>query len=165
MLVALAVGSCSNPDDDPPPTSATTTSSPKSEVEAAYLAYRKMVRRLLESPDPEDEDLAKRSTDENFDFLVEQLSSLDAAGRALRFGPDYRFDVSTVMVDGSTATVRDCTVDDAQTIEIGSGAVVSEGTTTQLLEAALVFESGRWRVSSIDRLGTWDGAVRCDEQP
>jgi hypothetical protein len=172
MLLALAVGpaSCGNDDDssdDPPPTS-TTAPTPESEseveveVESAYSDYRDMVKRLLESPDPDDSELAERAGGENLAFLIDRLTELESSGRALRFGPMHRFDLLAVSIDGPEAVVRDCTIDDAQTIEVASGAVVSEGTTTEFLEAMLELSSGQWRVMSIDRLGHWNGAGPCE---
>lgn len=153
--------SCSTDDDDPPST--TQPPDPRDEVESAYLAYRDLVQRLLESPDPDDPELEDFADGENLEFLRTQLESLQTQSRALRFGSDYSVDVVAVTVDGSEATVQDCTVDDAQTVDAASGDVISEGVTTELLEAALTEEGGRWRVSSIDRLGQWEGATACEE--
>lgn len=168
LLVGLLLGlliapaSCTNDDDDPPPTT-DPPDNPEAEVESAYLEYRDLVQRLLESPNPDDPELEDFATGENLEFLRSQLGSLETQNRALRFGSGYSVDVLAVTVDGSAATVRDCTVDDAQTVDASSGEIVSEGVTTELLEAALTEEGGRWLVASIERLGQWEGAVPCDE--
>jgi hypothetical protein len=170
-LLALTAGTCSS-DDDPDDTSpttertterTTTTLSPEAEVEAAYLAYRDMVTRLLQAPDPDDPELGERTTDPNRAFLVDRLRALVQQGQRLRFGPDYEYDVLAVSIDGDQATVRECTVDDAQTVAATSGEVLSEGVTTELLEATLRRNSGKWRVTTVDGIEHWEGAVTCEE--
>lgn len=158
LLALVAPASCSNDDDTSDP-----TQPPEEEVKAAYLAYRGLVQRLLESPNPDDPELADFSTGENLEFLKAQLESLQSQNRALQFGSRYSVDIVAVTVTGSAAIIQDCTVDDAQTIDMTSGAVVSEGITTELLEAVLSEEGGHWRVSSIERLGQWEGDVPCED--
>lgn len=159
----LALGFACNSDDDDTSSSTTTTTSPEAEVEAAYLAYRDMVTRLLESPDPDDPEIAERTRDQNEVFLVERLTTLVDQGQHLRFGPDYSYEVLSVSIDGDEAVVRDCTVDDAQTVSTENGDVVSEGTTTELLEATLRRDAEKWQVVTIDGVGHWDGAVTCED--
>jgi hypothetical protein len=155
-LLFLTLPSCADTPTTPPET-------PKSQAKAAYEDYRDMVKRLLESPDPADPEIARRATGGNQEFLVGQLTNLTAAGQALRFGPNYEFEVLSTEVTDAEAVVRDCTVDDAETIDVRSGDVVTAGTTTELLEATMQLISGDWRVSKIERLGHWDGAVECEE--
>lgn len=170
LALALAAATCGDDEDPPDRTTSTTASgssstapSPEDEVEAAYLAYRAMVTRLLEDPNPDDEEIGQRAVGENRDFLVDRLTTLNALGQALRFGPAYDYSVESVSVTGSDAVVRDCTVDDAQTITVATAEVVSEGTSTQLLEASLVLEGNAWRVRTVDSVGTWPGVTSCDD--
>lgn len=161
-LLALTAATCSNDDDTDTSSPTTTTQSPEAEVEAAYLAYRDMVTRLLEAPDPDDPELNERAADPNKAFLIDRLRTLVEQGRELRFGSEHGYEVMSVSVDGDDATVRDCTVDDAQTVDAASGEVVSEGVTTELLEAALRRSDGMWRVVTIDGIEHWEGAVGCE---
>lgn len=167
-FLALVAGTCQSDDDDADDTSpttdrTTTTVAPEAQVEAAYLAYRDMVTRLLQAPDPADPEIGERTTDRNEEFLVDRLRTLLEQDQELRFGPQHTYEVVSVSIEGDEATVRDCTVDDAQTVSATSGAVVSEGTTTELLEATLRRSDGQWRVATIDGLGHWEGAVTCED--
>jgi FlaG/FlaF family flagellin (archaellin) len=163
----LALTTCSNDDDndettDPSETTSTTTSI-EDEVEAAYLAYREMVTRLLEAPDPEDPEISQRSDGENREFLVDRLGTLRTAGQALRFGELHQYSVQAVAVDGQQATVDDCTVDDASTVVVATGEVVSQGTTTELLRAELVLDSESWKVRTIESVERWAGVATCEQ--
>lgn len=163
-VLVLTGATCSGDDDDAADDTSTTptTESPEAEVEAAYLAYREMVGRLLQAPDPEDPEIDERSIGENREFLVDQLSTLDERDQKLEFGPNYAVEVSSVSVSGRTATLKDCTVDDARTVDASTGEVVSEGTTTELLEATLAFSDSQWRVETIDGIGHWEGVAECE---
>jgi hypothetical protein len=141
--------------------STTTTQDPEAEVEAAYLAYWEMAKRLSENPDPHDPELAERATGTNLDQVVDNLTTLKAQGRAIRFGRLYRHEVQSVELTGTTALVRDCSVDDAATINASTGRDVSASVTTALLEARLALEDGSWRVGSIQRLDAWNGVTEC----
>jgi hypothetical protein len=142
--------------------STTTTQNPEAEVEAAYLAYWEMAKRLLAAPNPDDPEIARRASGINVDQVIDSLTSLHAQGRSIRFGRQYEHDVLSVQLTGETAVIRDCNVDDAATIDAVSGDELSASVTTALLEATLTLEQESWRVSSIERLDAWNGATRCD---
>jgi hypothetical protein len=141
--------------------STTTTQDPEAEVEAAYLAYWEMAKRLSQNPDPRDPELAQRASGTNLDQVIDNLTTLQAQGRAIRFGRQYRHDVLSVELTGAMALVRDCSVDDAATINATTGREVSASVTTALLEASLTLEDGSWRVGSIQRLDAWNGVTEC----
>src|SRR5918995_3724000 len=60
--------------------STTTTQNPEAEVEAAYLAYWEMAKRLSEAPDPNDPELGERATGTALDKLVDSLTTMKAQG-------------------------------------------------------------------------------------
>src|SRR5829696_6935205 len=151
ITLTLSCGGDDAPPDDPPPTTApvtTTTTSVESEVEAAYTAYREMVTRLLQNPDPDDPEISQRATGGVRDQLRSSLRSLRDQGRAIRFGEYYSYDVLGVTVrDGGAATVKACLVDDGETIDVASGDVISGGTATGIITVSLELVDGSWLVS------------------
>src|SRR5215207_6993415 len=86
--------------------STTTTQDPEAEVEAAYLAYWEMNKRLSEAPDPNDPELGERATGTALDKLVDSLTTMRAAGERFVFGPEYSHLVESVEVSDDNATVR-----------------------------------------------------------
>jgi hypothetical protein len=171
LVVAVAAcGDDGEAADDGPTTSTsettiastTTTQDPEAEVEAAYLAYWEMNKRLSEAPDPDDPELGERATGTALDKLVESLTTMRAAGERFVFGPEYSHLVESVEVSDDNATIRDCAIDDAIVENNRTGAREELGVSTALLEASLVFTDHGWLVSTISRLSVWEGAVRCE---
>src|SRR5918993_5590174 len=151
ITLTLSCGGDDGPPDDPPPTTAavtTTTTSVESEVEAAYTAYREMVTRLLQNPDPDDPEISRRVTGGTRDQLVSSLQSLRAQGQVVRFGDEYSYEVLSVVLDGDrTAALTACLVDDAQTIDAASGEVVGEGLATAEVSVTLELGDDGWKVT------------------
>jgi hypothetical protein len=142
--------------------STTTTQDPEAEVEAAYLAYWEMAERLAQDPNPDDPEIAKRTTGSNRERVIDALSTLRAQNRAIRFGAAYAHSVLAVDLAERSAVVRDCSVDDATTIDASTNEPISEGVATLLLEATLTREGSQWLVETIDQVQVWEGATNCD---
>lgn len=173
LAVLLAVGACGGddePDEDPPDTTAatpttspaTTAPSPEAEVEEAYLAYWEMAARLSAAPNPDDPEIAERAVDPVLGVITDSLSTLRAQGQEVHLGDQYARDVTSVVVNGDEAVVRDCTIDDGERRDGSSQEVIDRYLNTVLLEATLVSVEGRWLVREIDQLNSWDGAVACE---
>lgn len=171
-LVGVLLVGCGDDDDSPSgstraPTSSTTaapsTTTPtlESEVEAAYLAYWEMGERLLEAPDPDDPEIERRAIDPARGQMADSLTTLRARDRAVRHGPRHAHDVLSVTVQGTTAIVRDCAIDDASIVDLRSGRTVDERLVTALYEATLVKQDSSWRVSEIDQPDGWEGIGGC----
>ncbi len=160
---ACALTSCGGDDDAPPdpPSSSPTTTSPEAEVESAYLAYWDMVAEVTSAPDPESPAIAEHSVDPARSELLTSVREFQAAGEAVHIGEDYGHAVSEVAIDGETATLRDCAVDDAAVVDVESGEVARQSTTTSLLDVTLVRQQGEWRVSTVSSTQNWDGATTC----
>jgi hypothetical protein len=141
--------------------STTTTQDPEAEVEAAYLAYWEMAERLVENPNPDDPEIVQRSSGTARATLIDSLTTLRAQAHSVRSRDRTSHEVLVAEVQGDTAVVRDCNVDDAVRIEISTGREVQSGITTNLLEASLASNAGSWTVASIEKLGGWEGAQKC----
>lgn len=176
-LAALAMGlaACGGDDStgasttDPPRTeSPSTTLAPaeqaEAEVRAAYDAYWAMSERLAAAPDPNDPEIAERTTGGAKTTLTDHLTTLSALGTAVQFGAQYAHDVATVELDanGTSAIVSDCYVDDAREVDVRTGDVLRESTFTNRFDVTLRLESSAWKVAQIERLGSWEGVKPCE---
>jgi hypothetical protein len=161
LFLTLALA-CSNDTDDPPPSSTSTTVSPEAEVEAAYLAYWDMAEQLSAAPDPANSEISKRAVDPVRETLTETLSSYQAEGQLVHSGPDYGHEVSEVVVDGDSATLLDCALDDSALIDEESGETIRQEVVTTSLQAVLVLQDDRWLLKELNALGSWEGAVPCE---
>jgi hypothetical protein len=177
VLAGILVIGCGGSDDgngtdggDPPPsqppadastTSTSTAPTPESEVEAAYLAYWEMTVRLQQAPDPEDAEIRQRATGAAADELVDGLTTLRALHHVVTFGPRYSHDVISAEVVGGEAVLRDCFVDDAETIEVSTRERVSGGLASGVFVATLEAMDGGWRVSELEVEHAQDGVGGC----
>ena len=140
----------------------TTAPSVEADVEAAYLAYWEMVERLTNSPDPDDPEISQRAIGTALTTFVDSVTTLQAQGQVVMTGPQTRHDVTSIELSADGVTLRDCNVDDSKRVEASTGDELIEAVATNLLEVTLVESDGAWLVSSIRRVGAWEGVTRCD---
>lgn len=170
-LVGVLLAGCGDDDDSPSgstraPTSSTTaapstTPTLESEVEAAYLAYSEMFTRLLGAPNPNDPEIRQRATGEAADSLTDNLTTLRALNRAVRFGPDYRYELLSVEVSGAQAVGQECVVDDATVVDAASGEAVDPAPVATVLNRITLRHDDVWRVSQIVQEDGWEGVDGC----
>jgi hypothetical protein len=163
LLLPVPLLSCSDEEDPPPRSTTTTTLSPEAEVEAAYLAYWNMVDRLVADPDPENPQIGEMAVDPARQRLIDSLSGFQSAGHVARSGDLYAHVVTDVAVNGDTATLRDCAVDDSSLVEADSGEVVEQEVVTTSVEAVLIREGSAWLLKELNPIESWEGAVPCRE--
>lgn len=123
------------------------------DAQAAYVAYQEMLERLVIAPDPDDPEIAERSTGTAHDDVVELLGGYDGNGQAVEFGTRHEHHVYDVAVDGDTATVLDCFVSDARVVDESSRQVVRgdpEGGAASVVTATLVLDGDDWKVERIE---------------
>lgn len=130
-------------------------------MKAAYLAYWKMVDRLIAAPDPSDPELTQRATDPLLASLRDDLGTRQTQGRVTRPPANSRYahNVESVELNDGAATVRDCFIDDR--VQYASdGSVVNDRVSTVRATAMLTLADD-WKVSDVrtERLG--DGTVGC----
>jgi hypothetical protein len=165
LFGVVAGAACGGDDDDggegrvQRPT--TTAPSVEEEVEAAYLAYWDLAQRLAAAPDLADPEIADRATGAVLDQLTESLTALEARGEVVVAGDGYRHDIQSVGVDGDTATIDDCSVDDAARLEADSGDVIEERLVTVSYQATLTLDGRTWRVGDLTQIAIWEGVAGC----
>lgn len=165
LVVVLTGATCSSDDDDAAddtgPSSTPTTQSPEAEVEAAYLAFAEMGERLLQAPDPEDPEIAERTTGEARAELEGGLRSLRDSGMRYVLGEAYGHDVLSTEVDADQAVLKVCVVDDSRQVD-SAGEVIAEGTTTVEWTVEMQRPSSEWLVASIIEDQVREGVVECE---
>jgi hypothetical protein len=142
--------------------STTTTQDPEAEVEAAYLAYWEMFKRLVQKPNPDDPEIDDRVEDAARDDLVDALTTLQAAGEAYTFGPKDSVRVLSVDVEADMAVVRSCAVADASLVKDLAEPERQE-ISTSLFEADLAYQGRAWLVRSVREVRSWAGSKDCSE--
>jgi hypothetical protein len=112
---------------------------------------------------PELPALRQHATGEVLDGIVQRAEELRADDGILRIpeGARYVHRAVVVSIDGDTATVRDCNIDDRVEENASTGEVVDDGVSTRLYISMLVSEDGQWKVATLNRELTWEGAAGC----
>jgi hypothetical protein len=168
VVLLLGATSCSDDDDDTAESSSTsstttpTTVSPEAEVKTAYKAFADMGARLLQAPNPEDPEIAQRTSGEAQADLITGLTQLRDAGQHYELGPQYGQEVLSVALTNTGATGKVCVVDDVQLLDNATGNVLGEGTTTARWTVSLVEPDEQWLVETIAEEEIGEGALPCD---
>jgi hypothetical protein len=97
------------------------------------------------------------------DQLEAALTDRRRANERTRLPQDSksRVDIDTVVVDGLTATVTACIVDDAIVFEQTSGSVVNDDVVAVTMRVTLSEADGYWKLVGRDTLDTQEGATQC----
>jgi len=161
LLWACDDDSADDPSDDDGSDPTSTTLSQEDQVEAAYLAFADMGARLLENPDPDDPEIAQRTSGEAQADLIAGLRTLVANGQRYELGPEYSHDVLAVTVDGVTATAEVCVIDDVSLIDVTSGDPLGQGTTTAQWTVTLTRPDDSWVVEQVSEREIGEGALPC----
>jgi hypothetical protein len=143
-------------------TSTSSPATPEEAVKAAYLAYWKMVDRLVAAPNSNDSEIAEKAVDPALSNLRDTLSTDAAKGETRRIpvGGRYSHRLDSVSIANGSAEIVDCHVDD-KVVYSASGVVLDDATSTGRLKASLVLAGDRWLVSNVQVLEQYDGIAGC----
>ena len=114
-------------------------------------------------PNPADPALAEFATGEQLQAVVaETQTNLD---EGLAFRPaeqpaDFQ-QVRVVSIDGDTAVVQDCRVDDEVVYRRDTGEVVNDAVATHNVRGELARVEGRWRLARAELVQRWEGVSGC----
>lgn len=165
VVLVVAVGPCTDDDDPatpPPPTDPTTTTlSPEQQVQEAYEAFARMGARLLQAPDPNDHEIAQRATGKAREDLISGLTALRESNQRYELGPQYAHEVLSVRLNGDTAVLEVCLVDDVRLLDVATGSTVGAGVTTSWSTVALTQVDQAWLVSSVTEDRVEEGETEC----
>ncbi len=143
---------------------------PKTEaqkVEEAYRNYWDANFKAGEIPDPSSPLFFAYATDQQARRAASDLEELRQQGLAGRQVANSisRRQVSVLAVQGDTAQLTDCAVDDSIVVQADTGEPAFEYTpgkaSTTLFNAQMVRENGSWKVASLTRQQRWEGVGGC----
>lgn len=137
------------------------TLDPETEVEQAYLAFEDMFRRLRENPDPDDPEIAQRTTGETREAFVKAQTTMKTLGERATFGDKQALSVLSIEVtDVDLAEVHSCAIED-KTVTNSNGAQQHE-LMTYWTRYTLQRVDGMWLVSSSSAVDRREGVQACD---
>ncbi len=115
------------------------------------------------TPNPQDPALAEFATGGQLEWVIAETQRHLDEGVALRAAPNpanyHR--IMGVAVDGETATVQACVVDDWLMVDRATGQVLNDAVSTQSAKGTLHFVEGAWRVAGTELLQKWEGVAGC----
>jgi hypothetical protein len=166
-----AAGSTTDSVDESSPTPPAPTASPSERAtdpvaEAVLDAYQGYWDAILAANDPPDENhpgLKRYATGAAYESVFNAAQTNRLAGRALRLPTNsvsgHRVEV--VSIDGDTARVRDCTVNDGLVVDVDTGDVVNDEVVTRLATGRLRRVDGLRKVATTTVEQTWEGVAGC----
>lgn len=142
----------------------TTPATAEEQVKTAYLKIMAAYFRGLANPEPGDPALELAYTGSSLAAVIaERRQYRDAHQIAVpASGADPVPVVRSVAVDGESAVVEVCLVDDMQLLQLPDRSVVNGDTVSKQIRTTLDHVAGRWRVSSRGRVKSWPDAAGCD---
>lgn len=161
--------STSTTTSEPTSTTATKdTTSPIADEEAVilerYLEFWDVRFEANSDPvDPADPRLADLATDAQLNNVLEETQRRADQGLALRNPTDSVTERRAVVVsvDGSEATIQDCSINDTIVYRVSDGEVVDDSTVTRSVSATMRKVDGVWKLSSTSEIQKWEGVAGC----
>jgi hypothetical protein len=145
------------------PSSPPTTLTDEQAVLAAYQGYWDTWLVANDPPNPDHPDLGRYATGAALAKVRESIANHRSVGQVLRLPvnsiSEHRSRV--VALDGRTAVLSDCSIDDGLVLAYGSGTVLNDAVGTWLIRATLEWSGGAWLVKEVAVEGTWEGVAGC----
>ncbi len=143
--------------------STTSVADAEAQVQSRYLAYWDMYLRVNDPPAPNDPAITDLTTGPALPALLDIINANASQGLVFRAPANSvsAHHVEVTSVDGSTAELTDCGVDDSQVVRAATGEVVNGDVVTKLIDATLVLEGGVWKVSDYIFKQRWEGVAGC----
>jgi hypothetical protein len=82
-------------------------------------------------------------------MLITSLTDMDTEGVHIEFGPSYSHDIVDVELDGDSAVVTDCFIDEGARVSGAAGERVEFPATQALHEVSMSAAGGTWLVHSV----------------
>ena len=146
-------------------TTTTPAPTPEEEVLAAYAGYWEAVDDVFDPPvvTPDLPALPMHATGEVLEGVITNAERTRDRNEVYRVPENglYSHQATILSIEESTATVRDCNVDDTVMVDAVSGDVLDDAVVTKLYIATLVNEEGQWKVASLTKESQADGVAGC----
>jgi hypothetical protein len=133
------------------------------EIIARYEGYWDARFAANSPPNPDDAALREYATGGQLDHVIaETQDNLDAGVEFRRADEpaDFR-EVSVLSVDGDSAVVQECVVNDNLVVRIGTGDVVDDGVATYNVRGDMQRVDGEWRLAAANQVQRWEGIAGC----
>lgn len=116
-----------------------------------------------EPVNPDDGRLADLATGAQLDNVREETRQRAEDGLAFRRPPDSITErrPRIVSVDGDTATIQDCAINDSIVYRVATGEVVDDTVATRSVTATMRLVDGQWRLESAREIQRWEGVAGC----
>jgi len=140
----------------------TTTTTPEDAVRAAWTAYWAMIVRLAGAPDGTDPELAERAGEPLLSALRDDFTTQKSKGQRVIMSPGSRYDhrLDAVSVNGTSAVLAGCKIDDSTTIG-PSGEVVDDSVITSNITASFVLDGSVWKAVDVKFTNPTPGISGC----
>src|SRR5690606_4312907 len=124
--------------------------------------FEDMFRRLRENPDPDDPEIAQRTTGKTKAALMSSQATAKTLGERAEFGPETDIAVLTVDLVGTDAAVGRSCVHESLTLTNSAGVRAGPTVTALLVDYKLTDDAGRWRVASSEEVKRYSGQHPCE---
>lgn len=141
-----------------------TTVEPEAELIGRYQSFWEARFQANQSPpDPDDPALADFATGEQLSNVVAETRSNLESGLAFRRPTDQarRSQVNVVSLEGDTATLQDCYVNDGIVYRPATGEIVNDGVATHSVRGTMQRLEGVWKLARTELVQRWEGVAGC----
>lgn len=114
-------------------------------------------------PNPEHPALAATTVDPVLTEVRNLAASWKGFGQALRYPANsvHRIETLSVEINGDTATIETCNVDDGILYEPATGRVLNDKVTTAHDRATMTLVAGDWKLTTREQIEKWEGVAGC----
>ncbi len=148
------------------PATTTTAVDEEAAVIAAYLAYWDAFFAVTNPGQPDSPLIDQVATGEAAERLRDVAADRLATNLATRLPEPSvsSHSVSVVAIEGDTAEIRDCLVDDSYKLDLATGEITDDAVATSLLAVRMVRTEQGWKLAfPAVRLQRWDGVSTCEQ--
>ena len=174
LVLVLAAAGCSNDGEALPGTTTTTRPTTTTTTEPEQTAEEEAVERYLafwdarfeansEPVNPDHPALREYATGEQLENVLEETRRNAREGRAFRRPENSqgRRSVRVVRIEGESAMLQDCVVNDGVVYRVDTGEVIDDSVVTHSVEATMARVDGEWKLESARLVQRWEGVAGC----
>ncbi len=150
----------------PATTTTTTVADEEAAVIAAYLAYWDAFFAVTNPGQPDSPLIDQVATGDAAQRLRDVAAEREATNTATRLPEPSvaSHSVSVMSIDGETAEIRDCLVDDSYKLNLATGEITDDAVVTSLLAVSMLRTAEGWKLAApAVRLQRWDGVTTCEQ--
>ncbi len=169
VVTASLLAACSTGDDGGsgtttrPKATHTTMSPDEAAVRKVAEEWRQALLRLGRNPNSEDPDLRRYLTGDllgRYQADIARQAKEAVVVRAPR-NSVTKYTIEQVRVDGDTATLQECSVNDLVVVSKRTGKVLNDEVKTRELKTVAKKVNGQWKLSMRSTSREWQGVAGC----